>query len=202
MRIVVVAGQARKVGKTSVMTALIRATRRLNWVAVKISTHEGPAPQGIRPNGIHGAGDTRFELTEAKEASPFTDTGRYLAAGARRAFWLRARPDGLKDGVAALLAAIGNDPNVMIESGSVLSILKPEVTILVVDRKRREVKPSFRRALTGADAVVHVASVGSKPAGSPPFPSSARRFVVARHNWYDTELGQFVLHRFRRTQDA
>ena len=43
MRLVVVGGQARKVGKTSVIAGLIRGLSGLAWTAVKISHHEGDA---------------------------------------------------------------------------------------------------------------------------------------------------------------
>ncbi len=62
---VVVAGQARKVGKTKAMCALIDATRELGWTAVKISPHNHPATQG-------------------------GDTERYLDAGAVKAFLLQS----------------------------------------------------------------------------------------------------------------
>lgn len=201
MRIVVIAGQARKVGKTSVTTALIRATRRLSWVAVKISTHEGGTLRGGEPAGGHDKGAPTFVLTEETEASPCTDTGRYLAAGARRAFWLRARPEGLKAGVAALLSSIPNEKNVMIESGSVLSILKPEATILVVDRKRREVKPSFRRALARADAVVEVVPATAGPIYHPRPAFGVRWFAVTRRKWSNQDLSKLVLQRIRHMED-
>ena len=198
-----IAGQARKVGKTSLMTALLRATRWLDWTAVKISTHEGSSlHEGGGAAGSQEVIDRRFALAEEMHASPFTDTGRYLCAGARRAFWLRAQPDGLRDGVAALLNVISTEHNVMIESASVMDVLKPTVSILVLDRRRRAVKPHFRRALTRADAVVENVPSGRRPDRFPPLPSLVQRFVVTRRDWYDKDLGRFVVQKLRRTRDS
>jgi hypothetical protein len=62
--LLVVGGQSRKVGKTSVMTGLIRATAQLRWTAVKIAGH----PHFEEP--CRG------------------DTARFLEAGAARALLL------------------------------------------------------------------------------------------------------------------
>jgi len=43
MKLVVVGGQARKVGKTSVIAGLIRGLNTFVWTAVKISYHGGDA---------------------------------------------------------------------------------------------------------------------------------------------------------------
>lgn len=204
MRIVVIAGQARKVGKTSVMTGLIRATRQLNWTAVKISTHQGSALHAGGTVGSQGKRDLPFTLAEEKKPSPFTDTGRYLAAGARRAFWLQVKSDCLDEAIAALIDALGNKENILIESGSVLSVLKPEVAILVLNRSRREVKPNFRRALARADAVVEIssartgtASLPRLPSGMRQFSSAVRRFTVTRKDYFSSGLCRFVRRKLR-----
>jgi hypothetical protein len=66
--IVVVGGQARKVGKTRAMCDIIAATRELAWTAAKISAHGHGAP----------------------EPGHLTDTERYLAAGAAEAMLLHS----------------------------------------------------------------------------------------------------------------
>jgi hypothetical protein len=66
--IVVVGGQARKVGKTRAICDIIRATPEARWVAIKVSPHEHEPPGRI------------------------TDTDRYLSAGAAEAFIVRELP--------------------------------------------------------------------------------------------------------------
>lgn len=67
--IVVVGGQARKVGKTRAVCDIIAATREARWLAVKVSSHS------------HEASDRE------------TDTDRYLAAGAESAVLAEEVPE-------------------------------------------------------------------------------------------------------------
>lgn len=66
--IVVVGGQARKVGKTRAVCDIIKATREARWIAIKVSPHE------------HGPSDRE------------TDTDRYKAAGAVEATLVQQLP--------------------------------------------------------------------------------------------------------------
>jgi len=72
MAVLVIAGSGRSAGKTAVGCALVRALEELCWTAVKVTPH------------LHG-GDPVWE--ELDTNSP-KDTGRYLAAGAKRAYLL------------------------------------------------------------------------------------------------------------------
>jgi hypothetical protein len=69
--IVVVGGQARKVGKTTVMCRIISATKELGWTAVKLTSHR------------HGG-------SRAHQG----DTERYMEAGAARGALIHS-PDDL-----------------------------------------------------------------------------------------------------------
>lgn len=69
--IVVVGGQARKVGKTKAVCDIIGATKSVGWVAAKLTAHTHETPGG----------------------SGTTDTDRYLVAGAREALLLPSAAD-------------------------------------------------------------------------------------------------------------
>ena len=88
--LVVVGGHSRNIGKTSVVAGLIRKLRGFRWTAAKITlygndvcAHDGGGC------GCEPASGEAFELTEEYTPND-TDTGRFLAAGAERSFWLRA----------------------------------------------------------------------------------------------------------------
>jgi molybdopterin-guanine dinucleotide biosynthesis protein len=185
MKIVVIAGQGRKVGKTAVAARLIRSLRRLNWVAVKISTHRQEIAH-LEAEDTQ-AGSSGYILTEETSPSSSTDTGRFLAAGARRAFWLRTSRGALPAAVTSLLSQVGNEEHVMVESNSILPLIAPQLVILVTNSKRRARKSSFQRALADADAVVEV--------GHP----SARRLprTVRRFRDSNRAIDRFVLLRLR-----
>lgn len=180
MKIVVIGGQARKVGKTSVMTGLIRRMRDLDWVAVKISRHEGQVC-------------TRIE----SEPSSATDTGRYLLAGAKRALWMQVESGQLPSTIPSLITALKGEPYVMIESTAALSILSPDAGIIVLDRSRRDVKPSLSRAIKRADAIVEIASEDAPSGSVVTRMSRARRFAVSRNRYISLELCRFVRWKLR-----
>jgi hypothetical protein len=128
--LIVVGGHSRGVGKTSVIERLLRA-RHGCWIAIKISAHRH-APEG-----------TSVPLIEETRApSSLTQTGRYLAAGARRAFLVRA-PDAALPQVAALIDAFCTEgSNVLVESNRIVQYVRPDVCLFVVDPCIDDWKPS------------------------------------------------------------
>ena len=158
MKVVVVGGHSRNIGKTSVMTGLIRGLASFAWTAVKITQYgHGICSQDGEPCGC---APTEHPFVLAGEQNPRGrgDTCRFLAAGARRALWLRVRQGQLADALPGLLQALQSDSHVMIESNSILDFLQPAVYVVVLDRSRRDFKDSARRFLARADALVPVAS--------------------------------------------
>src|SRR5438105_12416722 len=87
--LVVIGGHTRNIGKTSVVCGIIRALPDWNWTAIKITQYghgicsrAGEACECSDP--VHPAA-----VSEERGADPSTDSGRFLAAGARRSFWVR-----------------------------------------------------------------------------------------------------------------
>jgi hypothetical protein len=156
MKLVVVGGQGRKVGKTSVIAGLIRGLSTLAWTAVKISHHAGDAELEATLSADDLPAHLDFSLSEEKDPDGQGDTSRYLAAGARRALWLRARGGRLAQALPALLEALEGDEHVIIESKSILGFLRPTVFLLVINESGRELKASARQFLARADALVTV----------------------------------------------
>ncbi len=134
--IVVVGGQCRKVGKTSVVVQLIRALPSAMWTALKVTTHH--AEQG-------------WTLEKARAVSG--DSARYLIAGARESWYLRSSPHALADAMPAVQAIIDKSYNIVIESNSILDHLRPDLYLLVMDPSRPgDVKESALRHASLADA--------------------------------------------------
>jgi hypothetical protein len=143
MAIVVVGGQARNVGKTSLVANLIKAVPERRWTAVKISHHEHDLPPGAS-----------YIIHEQGDASGDADTARYLRAGARRALLLSARPGCLADAIPELRRELGRADDVILESNSVLEFLEPDVYLAVLDPAIADFKSSARQFLQQASAVV------------------------------------------------
>jgi len=143
MAIVVVGGQARNVGKTSLVANLIRAVPERRWTAVKITHHEHDLPPGAS-----------YVIREDSDASGDGDTARYLRAGARRALLLSAHPGCLADAMPELRRELGRADDVILESNSVLEFLEPDIYLAVLDPAIADFKSSARQYLQQASAVV------------------------------------------------
>jgi len=202
MKTVVVAGQARKVGKTAVMAALIRALRSLGWTAVKISRHRDRVPHLESVPGHRVVQKSGFLLTEEATASGTCDTGRFLAAGAKRALWLRVRSDNLAEGVQALRRALMGDEWVMIESNSILDHLTPDLCLLVLDSSQGAFKATARRLLPRADAIIQVARTTELRCGSFNAPSGVPVFSVPRDSCRNRRLLRFVRQELRLSPNS
>ena len=195
MRLVVVGGQARKVGKTSVIAALIRGLSMFAWTAVKVSHHAGDAARQDAPSADELPPHLDLLLSEERDPTGDGDTSLYLAAGARRALWLRTRGNGLARALPVLLEALEGEEHVIIESNSLLSFLKPAVFLMVIDESRQDYKASARQFLACADAFVAVRpdrQPSARPATSQQMPDDKPVFWVSRGEWSNPGLCGFV----------
>jgi hypothetical protein len=195
MKTIVVGGQARNVGKTSVMANLIRGLHWLNWTAVKITQYgHGICSLDGTPCGC-APGEHPFALTEEKNAAGHSDTCRYLAAGARRSLWLRVRQGELREAWPALQQALEREAYVAMESNSIVALLKPDVYLAVVDSTVKDFKLSAKRYFALADALVPIVPETGKPVApllAVPFAATALVFPVPRGKYTSLELCQFV----------
>lgn len=195
MNIIVVGGHTRNIGKTAVAANIIRAFPTLAWTTIKITQYgHGICSHDGKPCGCAPAGHP-FALSEESHTSEWTDTSRFLAAGARRALWLRVRQGQLALALPLLEKVIQRSEYVIVESNSILGFLNPLLYLVVLDRSKPDFKPSARKFLERADAVlpvrpasapgawlnVDVGSIRQKPA----FPISPPDFV-------NPELPSFV----------
>ncbi len=145
MRILVVGGCSRGVGKTLLISRLIGALP--GWGALK--TSPGHREAAGHAHGLEGRFDLVTDL--AVLSRPGKDTARYLAAGASRVAWLRARPEHLAEGVREALDRLADLPGLLVEGNSVAGCLAPDRLALVARAAMSEVKPSAVPLLARAD---------------------------------------------------
>src|SRR5579859_1634103 len=203
MKTVVVGGHSRNIGKTSVMAGLIREMKKLDWTAVKITqyghgicSHDGE-PCGCAPT------EHAFMLTEERNTDGRADTCRFLAAGARRSLWLRARQGQLAEALPSLERALNDDHWVIIESNSILNFVKPSLYLVVLDHLQTDFKPSALEFLDRADALVPIESrmdSGAWPALNPLVFEGKPRFPVAARDYFSSDLCRFVRQRILTSQ--
>ena len=198
MKPVVIGGHTRNIGKTSVMSALIREFAPLRWTAVKITQYG----HGICSRDGHACDcapeEHPFALTEETDAEGRADTCRFLAAGAQRSLWLRVRQGQISSALPLLTRKLRDDEWVIIESNSIVEHVDPLLCLVVLDASQPDFKPSARRSLNLADALISVeaSSVGTEGGGWPDLNSgllgSKPSFRVSRPAFWNLALGEFV----------
>jgi molybdopterin-guanine dinucleotide biosynthesis protein len=158
MALIVVGGQSRKVGKTSVVVGLISALRECDWLAAKITQHGHEVCTGTGGPCDCVSADHSAAITEERDRSGETDTSRFLVAGAKRALWVRTQEGLLEKAMPQLREEMTKARNVIMESNSVLGFLQPDLYLVVLDPAQEDFKESAREYFDRADAVLMHAS--------------------------------------------
>jgi hypothetical protein len=173
-RVIVVGGHTRSIGKTQLVCDVISAFPKTNWIAGKI-TQYGHGVCAQNGNNCDCAPDEHVCAIEWEtHPQSGTDSARFLAAGAKRSFWLRTKQGFLAEGLPLMryalrqtLSEAGQDsPPLILESNSLLQFLKPTLYFAVIAPAREDFKDSARIALDRADALVLRGSVYA-PAAAP-----------------------------------
>lgn len=147
MAVIVIGGHARKVGKTSVVAGMIASLPEYRWSAFKITQH------GHRLAST-GAKTATWKISQETDRSGGSDTSRFLAAGAERAFWVQTEPDCLTEAMPMVQCKLAESKNAIVESNSILRFLKPDLYLLVIHPGIADFKPSAQEFLDRADAVI------------------------------------------------
>ena len=198
--LVVVGGHARNIGKTSVVAGLIRKMRDRRWTALKITrygnevctNHTATAACGCQP-----AGSEEFALSEEYQGGG-TDSGRFLAAGAERSFWLRVPAGELPRAAVMVRKILAQGENAIVESGSVAELVTPDVFLMLLDFSCQDFKASSLRLMDRADAFVVI----DRGIGAPLWEEVVRglwdgkpRFLVKPPRYVTAEVVDFVKSR-------
>jgi len=178
MAVLMIAGSGRGVGKTVVGCALIAAMPELQWVAVKISPHEHEIAPGA---------------WEEVDRDSEKDTGRYLRAGARRAFLVTASDDAASDVVRVRKMASECDSILMETNREPADLIfndEPVVRLAVLAGAPRDWKASLPGAAERADGLILTA--GLLEDGLPAVLRRKRIFSFPMGAWTSRELVHFV----------
>ena len=162
--LVMVGGHSRNIGKTSLVEGVIRALPEANWTAVKITQygHDVCAANGDSCDCAAGD-DHPYALMEERQPGP-ADSGRFLAAGAKRAYWLRTAMGELGHAMPALHKIVASSENVIFESNSAMQFFIPDLYIVLLDPAVADMKEATRRYFDRATAFVVI------DRGATPFP--------------------------------
>jgi molybdopterin-guanine dinucleotide biosynthesis protein len=194
MAIVVIGGQAKDVGKTGVVCALISAMPERHWTAVKISSAHG-IPGDCTPLDRAAAVTHAAAIFEERDSTSGADSSRYLAAGAARAFYVRTAEEQFAQAMPGIRAAMAAAENVILESNSILGWLQPDLYAIVLDPRIADFKASALRYLDRADAILLCAESMGQPNWSGVSPTSIEHtptFRVASPCYDSAEFNSFV----------
>jgi len=154
--LVVVGGQTRNIGKTSVVAGLIAALPELHWTAIKVTQygHDVCSTDGKPCECAAADPEHPFAISEETDGATGTDTSRFLAAGAQRSFWVRTAAGDLGHAVPALRRIFDASEHVIAESNSILQFWKPDLYLSVLDFGARDFKSTSLHHLDRADALI------------------------------------------------
>ena len=99
-------------------------------------------------------------VTENKQKGK--DTSRFKKAGARQVLWLKAHPQGLRQGLKEAISKFSKTRGLIIEGTSVLKYLKPDLAILL-KREGLAWKPSAKAAIKKIDLVLDSGIIKNTP---------------------------------------
>jgi hypothetical protein len=184
--VLAISGSGRGAGKTAVGCALMAALPELSWTAVKVTPHGHGLPLG---------------LVEETDRNSDKDTGRYLAAGARRAFLLTVDEHwggGLVPGFNALMPDGVDVGAVLVESNrfALSDWSRSGVKLAVIGAGEGEWKVSLRACALAADALVLTA--GMQPDDLPTELCGRNLFVLPAGKWTSPAIVEFVRGRLTR----
>jgi hypothetical protein len=152
MPTIVVSGHARKVGKTSVAAALISSFPQYSWIALKVSTH------------WHSQSSTEDDCVVYEEKSlNNSDSARFLAAGAKRSFWVHMRECKMESAMLQLQPILQSSSFVIIEGNNILKYINADIHLMVVNCTIDEIKESARSILERLDILILINSQSATP---------------------------------------
>jgi hypothetical protein len=202
MKLVVIGGHSRNLGKTAVAAALIAATRERGWTAIKLSQYgHGVCSSSGEPCGCAVEDpECPYAISRELDTSGSSDTARLLRAGASVVYWARVAAGRLAALVPELDRLLAGREHVLIESNSILEFWHADLYVPVLCYDVDDFKDSNRRFLPRADAFVVVDSA----AGEPRWPGISRQLIEQRPvfraappGYECAELAAFCEHRLR-----
>jgi hypothetical protein len=161
-RVIVVGGHTRSIGKTQLVCDIIHAFPETNWIAGKITQYGHGVCAQNGENCDCAPDEHGYAISWEQNTQSGTDSSRFLAAGAKRSFWLRTKQGFLAEGLPLLRGALNeavadnavDPPALILESNSVLQFVHPSLYFAVLDSRRDDFKDSARIVLDRADAIV------------------------------------------------
>src|SRR6266852_5554663 len=201
MSLIVIGGHSRSVGKTSVVAGLIAALPEYDWTALKITQYgHGVCSRDGEP--CHCATDDHsWAISQEQDRSGESDTSRFLAAGAARAWWVRTEQGRLAEAMPTIRRRLAECENAILESNSILKFLRPDLYLTVLDPATADFKKSAQEFMDRAVAVIlHEAKAQPEWRDISLKPAAGRRvFRICPPQYVTPQLAAFVRENLTKT---
>src|SRR3989338_1780581 len=125
MKIITVSGTHSGAGKTTFIERLLKELK--GWSALKVTlAHQGSYCPIHRECGACDNLNSNFCIVSDEKIlkQKGKDTSRFKKAGARQVLWLKAHPQGLRQGLKEAISKFSKTRGLIIEGTSVLKYLK------------------------------------------------------------------------------
>jgi|GraSoiStandDraft_43_1057313.scaffolds.fasta_scaffold72038_2 hypothetical protein len=192
MALILVGGQTKNIGKTTLICNIIAAFRQFPWTAVKITAHLHQ-PEGCELLS-QGLG---WSIWEQHQMEGRTDTGRFLNAGAERALLVRAEHQYL-DEPCTILEQQFSALNWIVESSSATTCLHADLSLLIVDPTQTDFKDSAQKQLATADVLVVRGTMEAEPGQEIRRAFGGASLFSAPQGELDAELASLIGKTFSR----
>ena len=149
MALILVGGQTKDIGKTTLVCNILKAFPNVNWIALKITTHS---------HEVHGcnlrAEAPGWRLWEQAQNGVNSDTARFVSAGARHAFLLQLDSKNMNQSCLEAFERFPPATHIIVESTSAAEFLRSDFSVLAINLKRADFKSAAREQLRRVDAIV------------------------------------------------
>jgi len=146
MPLIMVGGQTKDVGKTTLVCNIIAAFPLFRWTAVKF-THHFHLPENSRLL-VKSKDYSFWEQTSAGNTS---DTARYVSAGAECAVLVQVADGKRKEACTAVQQEL---THILVESSGAAEFLSPDLYLMVLDSAQSDFKHSAREMLGDVDGFI------------------------------------------------
>ncbi|HAQ64943.1 MAG TPA: hypothetical protein DCR43_03675 [Bacteroidales bacterium] len=131
--LLIVTGNARNVGKTTLVDAIIRKfAERHKIIGLKVSILR--SDENVFHGHHHGEPPQTYLIEEETDHSGSSDTSRMILAGACRSWYVRAQPDYLEKALSEFLTIAPTDALIVAESRALRTVAEPSILILIERR--------------------------------------------------------------------
>ena len=158
---IMIGATGRNTGKTEMACRLIKKfISSYTVIALKVTAikeAEGKYHGGDERCGQYSSLKENYSLTEEVSDTTKKDTGKMLASGAHKVYWLEVKKEFLAEGIEYFLKLISNGPDKIIicESNSMRTVVEPGLFLINQNDKESSIKPSCQDVLSHHDYMIH-----------------------------------------------